>query len=130
EDLDFVFTEIRKKGIRRLIVDGKSVDIAQHIDLDETKVKHMDAIVDRLVVDRAHEKGIKAAIAAALLVGDRLMSIHIVKGAKAEADKFYRSVTSQTHHFVYGDISPVFFVFNEPESACRTCGGLGVHKLT
>ena len=37
---------------------------------------------------------------------------------------------SATHHFVYGDIGPAFFVFNNPESACRTCGGLGVDKLT
>src|SRR5215213_6825474 len=33
EDLDFVFTEIRKKGIRRLIVDGKPVDISAQLDL-------------------------------------------------------------------------------------------------
>ena len=29
EDLDFVFTEIRKKGCRRLIVDGKPVDLVR-----------------------------------------------------------------------------------------------------
>src|SRR6195256_1409104 len=28
EELDFVFTEVRKKGCRRLIVDGKSVDLS------------------------------------------------------------------------------------------------------
>src|SRR4029077_6593178 len=44
--------------------------------------------------------------------------------------RFYRSLCSATHHFVYGDIAPEFFVFNNPESACRTCGGLGVDKLT
>ncbi|HEX3868502.1 MAG TPA: excinuclease ABC subunit UvrA, partial [Gemmatimonadaceae bacterium] len=27
-------------------------------------------------------------------------------------------------------VGPEFFQFNNPESACRTCGGLGVHKLT
>src|SRR5205823_3896871 len=27
-------------------------------------------------------------------------------------------------------IQPDYFMFNNPESACRTCGGLGVHKLT
>ena len=32
--------------------------------------------------------------------------------------------------FVYGDIGPAYFMFNNPESACRTCGGLGVDKLT
>jgi excinuclease ABC subunit A len=31
---------------------------------------------------------------------------------------------------VYGGIAPEFFQFNNPEAACRTCGGLGVDKLT
>jgi excinuclease ABC subunit A len=131
EELDFVFTEVRKKGCRRLIIDGKAVDISQELDLDESRVRHIDAIVDRLVVGRKHEKAIKAAIAAALLVGDGLISVHASKGAsRPEAERFYRGLCSPTHHFVYGDIQPDFFVFNKPESACRTCGGLGVHKLT
>ena len=131
EDLDFVFTEVRKKGCRRLIIDGRTVDISSEVDLDEADVKHMDAIVDRFIVGRKHEKAIKAGIAATLLVGDGLMQIHVAKGAgKTDAERFYRGLCSPTHHFVYGDIAPEFFVFNNPESACRTCGGLGVDKLT
>ena len=34
EDLDFVFTEVRKKGCRRLIVDGKPVDISSEPSVD------------------------------------------------------------------------------------------------
>jgi len=131
EDLDFVFTEVRKKGCRTLIIDGKPVDISAQVELDESKVKDMDAVVDRLVVGRKHEKAIKAAIAATLLVGDGLLQVQILKGAaKAEAERFYRGLCSKTHHLVYGDIQPEYFMFNNPESACRTCGGLGVHKLT
>src|SRR5438552_7383867 len=131
EELDFVLTEVRKKGCRLLIIDGKPVDISAQVELDESKIKDMDAVVDRLVISRKHEKAIKAAIAATLLVGDGLMQVQIVKGAsKAEAENFYRGLCSKTHHFVYGDIQPEFFMFNNPESACRTCGGLGVHKLT
>ena len=131
EDLDFVFTELRKKGCRRLLIDGKAVDISAQIDLDESKVRVMDAVVDRFVVSPQHEKAIKAGIVATLLVGDGLMQVHVVRGAgKAEAERFYRGLGSATHHFVYGDIGPECFVFNKPESACRTCGGLGVHKLT
>ena len=48
EELDFVLTEVRKKGCRRLIVDGKPVDISEQVELDESKVRHMDAVVDRL----------------------------------------------------------------------------------
>jgi excinuclease ABC subunit A len=131
EELDFVFTEVRKKGCRRLIVDGKAIDISEHIDLDDVNVQDMDAVVDHFVVSRQHEKAIKAGILAALLVGDGLLQVHVVKGASsADANRFYRACSSATHHFIYGDIAPEYFVFNNPESACRTCGGLGVDKLT
>src|SRR5688572_7425648 len=130
EDLDYVFTELRKKGCRRVIVDGTSVDIAAQFEVDESVVRDMDAVVDRFVVQRAHEKAIKAGIAAALLVGDGLLRVHVLAGAsKADAEKLYRHF-SATHHLVYGDVGPTYFVFNDPESACRTCGGLGVDKLT
>ncbi|HEY2433373.1 MAG TPA: hypothetical protein VGI12_11930, partial [Vicinamibacterales bacterium] len=131
EDLEFVFTEVRKKGCRTLVVDGKPLDISEEIDLDAADVHQMDAVVDRFVVSRRHEKAIKAGIAATLLVGDGLLQVHVGKGAgKAEAERFYKGLSSATHHLVYGDIGPEFFVFNNPESACRTCGGLGVDKVT
>ena len=95
------------------------------------KPTRMEAIVDRFVVSRKHEKAIKAGIAATLLVGDGLMQVQVTKGAsKADAERFYKRLCSATHHFVYGDIGPDYFMFNKPESACRTCGGLGVDKLT
>src|SRR5881296_2818357 len=62
EELDFVFTEVRKKGCRRLVIDGKSVDISEKVELDEAAVRDMDAVVDRFVVSRKHEKAIKAGI--------------------------------------------------------------------
>jgi excinuclease ABC subunit A len=131
EELDFVFTELRKKGCRQLIVDGKVVDISADVDLDAAKVRNMDAVVDRFVVGPKHDKAIKAGIASTLLVGDGLLQVEILKGAtRAEMQRFYSGLCSATHHFVYGEIGPEYFVFNNPESACRTCGGLGVDKLT
>jgi excinuclease ABC subunit A len=131
EELDVVFTELRKKGVRRLIVDGHPADLSDEISIDEGRVGDLDAVVDRVIAGRRHEKAIKAAVAAALLVGDGLMQAAVVQGsARADASRFYKAGYSTTHHFVYGDIGPDFFVFNKPESACRTCGGLGVDKLT
>jgi excinuclease ABC subunit A len=131
EEIDFVLTEVRKKGCRWLMVDGRRVDISDQVELDQAKVKDMDAVVDRLVVNSKQGKAAQAAIAAALLIGDGLLQVQITKGAsKAEADRFYQGLCSKTQHFVYCDIQPEYFQFNNPESACRTCGGLGVHKLT
>ena len=131
EELDFVFTELRKKGCRRLIVDGKPYDLSEQLALEASDVRHMDVVVDRFIVSRAHEKAIRAGIASALLVGDSLMQVHVSGGAdRKSVERFYGALCSRTWHFVYGDIGPAFFVFNKPESACRTCGGLGVDKLT
>src|SRR5262249_10565241 len=105
EELDVVFTEVRKKGCRRVVIGGGPVDISAEVNLDESDVQHMDAVVDRFVVGRQHEKAIKAGIAATLLVGDGLLQAAIVKGAsKADVERFYRSLCSATHHFVYGGI--------------------------
>src|SRR5207248_3349281 len=95
EELDYVLTEVRKKGCRMLIVDGKPVDISAQVELDESLINDMDAVVDRFVVSRKHEKAIKAGIAATLLVGDGLLQVQIVKaagvkaGTRADAERFY-----------------------------------------
>jgi excinuclease ABC subunit A len=137
EELDFVFTEIRKKGCRELVVDGKRLDLSAGITLDDENVTDMDAVVDRFVVGGQHEKAIKAGIAATLLIGDNLMQVQVLKGGGktdtgrfADKERFYGGLCSPTHHFVYGGVEPEYFMFNNPESACRTCGGLGVHKVT
>jgi excinuclease ABC subunit A len=131
EDLEYVFTDVRKKGCRTMIVDGRPVDLSGDVVLDEDSVQHIDAVVDRFVVGRRHEKAIKAGIASTLLVGDGLLQVQVAGGAsKADTARFYERLCSPTHHFVYGDIGPDYFVFNNPESACRTCGGLGLDKLT
>src|ERR1041385_7764415 len=124
EELDFVFTEVRKKGCRHIVIDGKRVDISGELKLDEDSVKTGAGVVARLVAGANQEKSIKAAIAATLLVGDGLMQVEVLRGAsKADAERFYKGLCSATHRFVYGGIEPEFFMFNNPESACRTCGG-------
>ncbi len=97
EELEFVFTEIRKKGCRRLIVDGKPVDLSAEVSLDEASVKNMDAVVDRVIAGVKHEKAIKAAISATLLVGDGLMQAHVVKGAGKRRDRNVSTRTFRAH---------------------------------
>ena len=57
----------------------------------------MDAVVDRFVVSRKHEKAIRAGIAGALLVGDGLLQVH-VSGVRAEGGRgVLRGLCSATH---------------------------------
>ena len=43
EELEFVFTEVRKKGCRTLIADGRPLDLSQEIELEASDVEHMAA---------------------------------------------------------------------------------------
>ena len=46
-------------------------------------------------------------MAAALMVGDGLLQVHIVKArSKSEADKFYEAFGCPKHHFVDGESKP------------------------
>ena len=107
EELDFVFTELRKKGCRQMIIDGKRVDLSEELSCEASDVTDMDAVVDRIIAGHKHEKALKAAIAATLLVGDGLIQVQVVKGgSKGDAERFYKGLCSPTHHFVYGGIEP------------------------
>ena len=100
-------------------------------ELDEATVQHMDAVVDRLVVDGVHEKAIKAGVRQHPARRRRPASVQINQGrGQAEAERFYRSLCSATHHFVYGEIRPEYFVLQPSRERLPHCGGLGVYKLT
>ncbi len=69
EDLDFVLIpKSARKGCRTLIVDGKPVDISAEVELDESKIHNMDAVVGPpfVVQSQAREGHRKAGIASSL----------------------------------------------------------------
>ena len=131
EDASVLFTEVRKQGCRSVIVDGEHIDLSEEVPEVVESDAQMTAIVDKFVLVEGIEKQLKVAIEHALRVGDSLMTIEITGGVTKKAVKeFFKDFGSKTHHLVYGDIVPDFFVFNKPESACRTCGGIGTTKIT
>ena len=131
EDLELVFNEVRKQGCRHIYIDDQLYDLSDKTPVDPESRPKMEAVVDRIVITPTVEKQLKAAVAHTLLVGDSMLAARILGGvAKTAAARFAKGFGSKTHGLVYGDIVPDFFVFNRPESACRTCGGLGTYKQT
>ena len=91
----------------------------------------MFAVVDQFTRVDGIEKQLSAAIEHTLRVGESLMTIEITGGiSKAARARFYKTFGSKTENLVFGDIVPDYFVFNKPEAACRTCGGIGTTKMT
>ena len=137
EDPEFIFNEVRKLGCRYVDIHYADSKQPVRIDLAETVPDalpgdpKLSAVVDRFVLVPGVEKQLKAGIEHALRVGDSLMSAAVVGGTNdREARRFAQTFGSAQHALVYGDIVPDFFMFNNPESACRTCGGIGTDKRT
>ena len=128
---EFIFNEVRKLGCRFVDIDGKRVDLTEEVPESLPGNPKLSALVDQLTIAPDVERQLKAAIEHTLRVGDSLMSAAVVGGApKAKAKAFAKAFGSATHALVFGDIVPDFFMFNNPESACRTCGGIGTDKRT
>src|SRR6476620_12083101 len=72
EDIEVLFAEVRKKGCRRMFIDGKPIDLADRIEPESADENshgsettesvsanaQMEAVVDRFIVGRKHEKAI------------------------------------------------------------------------
>src|SRR5206468_4866471 len=84
EDYDFLFAEVRKKGYRRVVIDGTVTDISEEIELDESVDHEMEVIADRFVIKPAIEKQLKVAVENALMVGERFMGVRFPDGAPKE----------------------------------------------
>ncbi len=131
EEPKVLFTEIRKQGCRKVYIDDDPIDLTQEVPEALEGEPRIFAVVDQITLVAGVEKQLKAAVEHSLRVGDSLMTVGIVKGLQASAKtKFAQEFGSKTHGLVYGDIVPDFFMFNNPESACRTCGGVGRDKQT
>ena len=137
EDPEFIFNEVRKLGCRYVDIhhaDSKQpvrIDLAENVPDALPGDPKLSVVVDRFVLVPGVEKQLKAGIEHALRVGDSLMSAAVVGGTnEREARRFAQTFGSARHALVYGDILPDFFMFNNPESACRTCGGIGTDKRT
>ena len=130
ETPEFVFNEVRKLGCRFIDIDGKRIDLAEEVPEALPGDPKLSALVDQLTIAPGVERQLKAAIEHTLRVGDSMLSAAVVGASAKVARDFAKRFGSATHALVYGDIVPDFFMFNNPESACRTCGGIGTDKRT
>jgi excinuclease ABC subunit A len=129
EDLEFLFAEVRKKGYRRLLVDGECVDISEEVELDETVEHQMQIVTDRFPIRPGIEKQLKVSISNGAAAGERFLSAHVVEGdfSDPRVKRFQKNFGCPEHHMVMVDLAAEHFFFNIPDSACRTCLGLGTY---
>ncbi len=134
-----VFQDLRKAGFVRVRVDGQIHDLSDEFQLDKNKKHTIEAVVDRLQIEKK-EADIRTAdsIETALKLGSGVVLITILEYSDYSLEQNKEQQRKEllfSEHFacVYcgislDEIAPRTFSFNSPHGACPTCSGLG-YKL-
>ncbi len=125
EEWSYLFTEVRTRGCRRVRINGELRDLADELGLDEDAPQEIEAVVDRVIVKRSQAKQLLVALTDAAKLGEGFVRCRF-EDERVEA-RFYENFGCPEHRLTFIEREGWFFSFNEPESACLTCSGLGIY---
>jgi len=122
-----LFDELREKGLRRFVIDGDPYDSGDRISLQDDREHRIEVVLDRVAIGGDIHRALITTLEAAKRVGEGLLRIEVVQTtlSREELATFYEGLGTCEHHLLFHDLEPYYFAFNDPDSACRTCDGLG-----
>jgi excinuclease ABC subunit A len=128
-----VFEEIRKSGFVRVRVDGEVFNLDDEINLDRYKIHTIEAVVDRLVIDRdlkgeeqsAARSRLTDSVETCLKVGEGYLTVQNLSVEPPVDIVYSEHLSCPEHGLSLAEIEPRTFSFNTPHGACPDCQGLG-----
>ena len=129
EDYTFLFDEIRKLGYRKFRIDGEFYDSSENIELDEGREYSIEVVIDKFIVKGDIFKQLITSIEKGIKIGEGFIKIEILNKEIPEEliFDFYNGLGCPKHHLVMGELLPFYFSYNDSDSACMTCTGLGTY---
>lgn len=128
-----VLDEIRKAGFARVRVDGEIFNLDEDIKMDRYKIHTIEAVVDRLVLEKYENEEEKQSaltrltdsIETALKVGEGHVTIQDMTAEPFKDHHYSEQLACPEHGSTIPEIEPRSFSFNTPHGACPDCQGLG-----
>ncbi len=135
-----LFEDLRKKGFSKVRIDGHIRDLAEDFVLIKTNKHSIDAVVDRLSLEKksVQEQTIYSRIAqsveTALKLGEGSVTVAEVLDVsldfpanpkKLEDHLYSERFACPIDNIALPEIEPRMFSFNSPHGACSECAGLG-----
>jgi excinuclease ABC subunit A len=129
EDYAYLLADVRTKGYRRMRIDDELRDISDDVDLDEAATYTLEAVIDKFVVKKQIAKHLLVSIENGLRVGEGFLRFRVLTPEKVTGDlaAWYEAFSCPEHHTTMGKLLPYYFSFNDGDSACPTCSGLGTY---
>lgn len=131
-----LFKDLRKRGFQRVRVDGKVFTLDEEIGLIKTNKHTIDAIVDRLTLDKNYDR---QRLTEAVEQGLSLGSGELIVAKVNDKGFSFPEKPQETEDYLFSEkyacpkcgtsvseIEPRIFSFNSPHGACPECNGLGI----
>jgi len=122
----------KRRGFRKIKVDGKIYDIEKVPELNK-KIKHdISILVDRIVINSSLGNRLAESIEVALNLSNGLLFVEYenetlpTKFRKIEKLIFSSKFACPESGFTIEEIEPRLFSFNSPYGACEECEGIGI----
>ncbi|MGX7069594.1 excinuclease ABC subunit UvrA [Gemella bergeri] len=119
--------KLAKDGYIRFKIDGENYEVDEIPELDKNKKHSISVIIDRLVI----KEGIETRLADSLETSLNLSNNDLVEidDVRENATQLYSTKHScKFCDFALGELEPRIFSFNNPQGACPSCDGLGIHE--
>jgi len=122
----------KRRGFRKIKIDGKLYDIDKAPDLNK-KLKHdISILVDRIILNSSLGNRLAESIEVALNLSNGLLFVEYenetlpIKYRKIEKLIFSSKFACPESGFTIEEIEPRLFSFNSPYGACEECEGIGI----
>ncbi len=129
-----LFTDLRKRGITKVRVDGQIKDIEDDFTLIKTNKHSIDAVIDRLILPASDRQRLSESVETALKMAEGSLIIAKILDSAFEIPEFPTEMEDHLFSEKFAcpfdnislpEIEPRTFSFNSPHGACPTCTGIG-----
>ncbi|MDE2025255.1 MAG: excinuclease ABC subunit UvrA [Patescibacteria group bacterium] len=130
-----LFRDLKKRGYKKVRVDGKIYGTDEDLVLIKTNKHTIDAVIDSMVLSKETDRlRLSNDIEQALKLGNSELKIAIIhdKGftlpefpKEMEDELFSEKFACPVDNISLPEIEPRIFSFNTPHGACPNCNGLG-----
>ncbi len=130
-----LFSDLRKRGYKKVRVDGEIFSLNEEFILIKTNRHTIEAVIDQVIFDKKTDKGrVSADVEQALRLGNGELILSVIKDPgfdipekpkKMHDELFSEKFACPIDGIALPEIEPRIFSFNTPHGACPVCNGLG-----
>ena len=126
-----ILERLRTQGYIRARIDGVVVSLDETPELKKNFKHTIEAVVDRVVVNKGQEQRLAESFETAANLGEGLIRVVVLDEQNNSAQEIVFSARYACPHCGYSlsELEPRLFSFNNPAGACPSCDGLGVRQF-